>query len=40
MPGPKYKVNDDRECFDFYPPDKIDRVQEPARDWANKKLGY
>ena len=33
----KYKVNED-ECFDFLP-DPI-KTQEPARQWAARKLGY
>lgn len=38
--GPLYNVNNDKECFDFYPPELIGKVQEPSRDWASKKLGY
>ncbi len=28
------------EIFDLFPKDIVDKVQEPARDWANRKLGY
>ncbi len=38
--GPKYYVNGDKECFDFYPQNEIAKVQEPARDFAAKTLGY
>lgn len=30
--GPKYSVNKDKECFDFYPEELIEKVQEPCRD--------
>jgi len=38
--GPKYNVNGDKECFDFYPKEEINKVQEPSRDYARKTLGY
>lgn len=37
--GPKYVINRD-EVFDLLPADMVEKVQEPARDWANRKLGY
>jgi len=37
--GPKYQVNKE-EVFDLYPTLELDKVQEPARLWAEKKLGY
>lgn len=37
--GPLYQVNKD-ETFDFYEKSTLEKVQEPARDWASRKLGY
>lgn len=37
--GPLYHVNKD-ETFDFYEKSTLEKVQEPARDWASRKLGY
>ena len=37
--GPAYKVNTD-EAFILMPDNMVDRVQEPARLWAEKQLGY
>jgi len=38
--GPKYAVNNDKDCFDFYSAAQINKVQEPSRDYARKTLGY
>ena len=37
--GPLYQVNKD-ETFDFYEESTLEKIQEPARDWASRKLGY
>lgn len=37
--GALYQVNKD-EVFDFYEKSTLEKVQEPARDWASRKLGY
>jgi hypothetical protein len=37
--SPGYKVNTDG-CFPLFDDNVLDRVQMPARDWAERKLGY